>query len=451
MKTSIVYGLLIVMLVMFAAGCSNLPAGSGKRGVTPPTELTSPFAQPQVWCAYFPYFQTDNFAQWWYPGKDPTYVIGPEPWRRAIWVGNPDDYPYIGTYNNVSDREILRWHIRLAKAAGISAFIVYLYNWEEQATATQLLLDVAAEENFMIGLGEQHSYLGAVARSILDGRPQPILSRQYVGYDTIMANYSRQTGLLPSSKTQYTRPIPRSVREIPRDAIEQASERIAGMLKTWKAHPAYLRVDGKPGVVIPYLDATLEPADLKQLTANIEAAVHEDVYVVAIIPQVYWYFDPQYVKNSGITDQWAHTGVEAFTHWTPNGMVTAPQKLRQEVTAFHVQNSLAWRKDPIIPVMPGFNDDAWQPGDDPSPTVARRNGETWRDQLEAALAAKPRVIFIHAWNAWQDGSQIEPSTAYGEPYWYLQILAGKLGIAWSAPALPPKSNVDPLRVPYLPY
>ena len=352
----------------------------------------------------------------------------------------------------MEDKEIMRWHIRLAKASGITAFFLAINNWEDELPQTDRLLEVAAEENFKIGFMEAHSFLGAVPRTIFDGRRQPVPPRKYVGYDQIMEQYSKTSPILLSSgQTRYIRPESRSLRDVPKDALEQAINRIAEMLRQKKSHPAYLRIDGKPLIVIPYMDMNLTPAEFKTFTDGIRSHVEEEIYIVAIVPFIYWYFNPELVLGSGISREWANSGADAFTHWTPNGMITAPQRTRLKVTRFNVKDSLRWNKDPIIPIMPGFDDDAWQPGDHPAPASPRNNGQAWSDQLDAAITAKARFIYIQAWNEWHEGAQIEPSTHYSDPYLYLKILAQKLNKPWQTPPLPPQSSVDPLRMPYLPY
>ncbi len=459
MKKRIVVGFLIVSIITLS-GCSLIRDILSDLGTTQKTsekekdkeQEKSPYSQTEVLCTYFHYFKSDTFEQWWFPGKEPSRIRGPEPWRRDIWIGRTGDYPYIGMYNNVKDGELIRWHIRLAQASGITAFLLFVNDWEQEAPQTTLLLDVAAQEGFKIGFIEHHSYLGSVPRSILDGRRQPLLPRKYTGYHQIMEQHSRELSLpLSSERTKYIRPEPRSLRDVPLDALERASTRISNMLKQWKSHPAYLRIDGKPIIVIPYMDMNLTSAEFKTLVDGLTSNVGEELYVVAIVPPVYWYFNPNLVLGSGINKGWAASGANAFTHWTPNGMLTIPQKTRLKITKFNVTDSLKWNKDPMIPVMPGFDDDAWQPGDDPAPASPRDNGQVWSAQLDAALAAKPRFIFVQGWNEWHEGSQIEPSTYYSEPYLYLRILAQKLDKPWQTPPLPPQSSVDPLRLQYLPY
>ncbi|MCP4396332.1 MAG: hypothetical protein GY801_03340 [bacterium] len=414
---------------------------------------TKPQVKTQVLCTYFHYFKAgpDTFNQWWIQGKNPRDVLGPEKWRRNIWVGRHGDYPYIGIYNNMSEREIVRWHIRLAKAAGIDAFLVYIINWKKQRSQTQLMLDVAQQEDFKIAFVEHHSLLGSRDIPLLDGQPQPIMPHKYESYSELMTTHSRRLGLEEPETARYTRAVSQRSREVPANALKQAKDRISGMLKEWTSHPAYLRVDGKPMIVIPYMVEELTAGNFKQLVNMISAQVGKELYIVGIVPAVYWYFAPEAVLNTGITKEWADTGTSAFTHWTPNGMITASSKTRRKVIRFNMKDSARWQKDAMIPVMPGFNDDAWRPGDNPAPTAPRNSGKAWGDQLELAFAAKPRFLFIQGWNEWHEGAQIEPSTHYRNPYLYLQILAQKLKRPWQTPKLPERKSVDSLRRPYLPY
>lgn len=459
MKVKSIIVLVLIATAIFLHGCSlvqdllNLVTGKDSKKETS-EEVTQQTQAPQVFCTYFHYFKAgpESFDQWWISGKNPKKILGKENWRRDIWVGRAGDYPYIGIYNNVTDGELMRWHIRMAKAAGISAFLLYINDWQAERSQTNLLLNVAAQENFKIGFIDHHSVLGARSIKMLDGMPQPMLPQKYTGYAQISRELSQKRGIdLPFSDVDYQQPLPRSWRNVPIDALNRAIERIAGMLKQWKAHSAYLRIDGKPIIVIPYMVSELEAHEFKQLVENVKMKVAEDVYVVAIVPAVYWYFAPEAVLGTGITKEWSETGTSAFTHWTPNGMVTAPQKTRLKVTKFNVSDSRKWKKDAMIPIMPGFEDDAWRPGNNPAPTAPRLNGQAWKSQIEASLAAKPRFIFIQGWNEWHEGAQIEPSTYYSDPYLYLRILAQKLNIPWQTPALPPKTSVDPIRLPYLPY
>ncbi|MCI0527708.1 MAG: glycoside hydrolase family 99-like domain-containing protein, partial [Nitrospira sp.] len=375
------------------------------------------------------YFRNEKgkFAQWSYPGKDPGRIKGPEGWRRDIWVGAPGDYPYVGPYDS-TDPEVLRWQIRAAKAAGIEAFFLYVTDWQKEQTITSKLLDVAHEENFKIAFVDHFTALGSVP-VVKDGRPQPLISRKYEVIEEIV-NRIQQEGIHPGIFE------PQPDRGPTIQSTQDAATRIATMLNLWKGHGAYLRIGGKPVIFIPYMDTTLTPARFKELVAGIKAKVNEPIYVIANIAQVYFYYIPDAVLGSPITMDWADTGADCFTHWTPNGMITADQAKRIEVNQFVVNDSRKWKKDSMIPMMPGFNDDAWRPGNVPAPTSPRAGGLNWENQVTAALTAQPNYIVIQAWNEWHEGSQIEASTSYSDPYLYLKLLAQRLGLTFKETDLP---------------
>jgi hypothetical protein len=82
-------------------------------------------------------------------------------------------------------------------------------------------------------------------------------------------------------------------------------------------------------------------------------------------------------------------------------MVTASQKTRLKVTQFNVSDSRKWKKDAMIQIKPGFEDDAWRPGADPAPTAPRQNGQAWKSQLELPCR-QSTLSFIQGWNEWHE-------------------------------------------------
>ena len=66
----------------------------------------------------------------------------------------------------------------------------------------------------------------------------------------------------------------------------------------------------------------------------------------------------------------------------------------------------------IAPAAPGF--DARQVGG--KSVVERRDGQTLRDEWNAALATSPDAIGIISWNEFSENTQIEPSQQYGSSY-----------------------------------
>jgi hypothetical protein len=70
---------------------------------------------------------------------------------RASWNRAKTDYPALGRYSS-DDTEVMRTHIRLAKAAGIDGFIV---SWKRTATLDRRLaslVQVAADERFKLAI-----------------------------------------------------------------------------------------------------------------------------------------------------------------------------------------------------------------------------------------------------------------------------------------------------------
>ena len=379
----------------------------------------------QVFATYFHYFRGEQqgFSQWKNDerGKNPhKRKRAAEKWRRDIWVGEPGAYPSIGPYNS-GDPEVMRWHIRSAKAAGVSAFLLFVNRWREESGLTDRLLNIAHEEGFKIGFIEHHGSLGV--RSLEN--PEFAPERSEAGS-----------------------------RNVPPSELNAAIGRLTAMMTRWKSHPAYLRIKGKPMIVIPYMVESIVPSEFNHLTTMVKRGVGEDLYVVAIVPHVYWYMFPQSIieKNSAkkITREWAEAGIDCFTHWTPNGMVTLDQTTRNAVNRAVVADSRKWGKNSMIPVMPGFNDDEWRPGATQAKTSPRGDGRNWREQIISARRARPDFIFIQSWNEWHEGSQIEPSVNYTEPYQYLKILASSLGKSWRQPPDPPLSSVDSWMRPYFP-
>jgi Glycosyl hydrolase family 99 len=71
----------------------------------------------------------------------------------------------------------------------------------------------------------------------------------------------------------------------------------------------------------------------------------------------------------------------------------------------------------IAPAAPGFN--AHMIGG--TSLVERNNGQTFREEINAAQASSPDALGIISWNEFSENSQIEPSQTYGTEY--LKILS----------------------------
>jgi hypothetical protein len=96
----------------------------------------------------------------------------------------------------------------------------------------------------------------------------------------------------------------------------------------------------------------------------------------------------------------------------PNTHPEYPDKLVAMGDAVH-QNGGLW----VAPAAPGF-DSRLLGG---TTVIDRKNGETLRIEIEAALQSEPDAIGLISWNEFSENSHIEPSHNYGDQY--LEVLA----------------------------
>jgi len=67
-------------------------------------------------------------------------------------------------------------------------------------------------------------------------------------------------------------------------------------------------------------------------------------------------------------------------------------------------------------VIPGWDESRVQPPRVPPKVFPRNNGALYTADWQAAVASNPEWIAITSWNEWFEGTQIEPSVAYGNQY-----------------------------------
>lgn len=162
------------------------------------------------------------------------------------------------------------------------------------------------------------------------------------------------------------------------------------------AHPAYLRVDGRP--VVFFWRPTLYGVDAWRTIrsqsdpgyANIWIAEGVDTSLLAV-------FDGHHLYSNT---------------WNPPADLTAVnQKYARLVAdaAAGYGTSKLW----VATVMPGYNDAKIR-----SSGFARdrEGGAYFAQSWQAAIASAPSWIVINSFNEWPEGSYIEPSAAFGDQY-----------------------------------
>ena len=328
-----------------------------------------------------------------FPGKyDPSKMSGE---RREIASG---DYPLIGPYDT-SDPEIVRWHMKLARAAGIDGLIVSwwkspkpdkLYDWQA-SLFEKVILPSAESEGMKVCVLDEY------------------------------AHYAEDFDAL----------------------VSRASDHLPG----FAAHPAYLRVNDQPvWFVYQVGDDWLTPPKALEYCRAVEKKVGP----------VYWIFDrmravptdePGFPDGMRLKaeDLWlAIPEIDCVGSRGLYGHVRATGYEEQRLLfEDYTQSVRASGKAVMLPISPGRSNFA--ASDEPI-IVSRRDGAQYRDSIRAAKAAGPDIIAVRSFNEWQEMTGIEPSTTYRDPFMYLKITATIRGAKWKTPAFPSLRSLDPAAV-----
>ena len=352
-------------------------------------------SRPLVLAFYHPWYGTPSgpAKQWskWesfrFPKRYSPDRIRPDGKRDIAAI----DYPLLGAYDN-SDPEVVRWHFRLAKAAGIDGFLCSWWNsrreWDQWQSGLfeKVLLPVAAEENFKIGVIDE------------------------------CAHYIRKYDAL----------VQRAVTNLPRLA----------------SYPGYLKIDGQPvWFIYQVWDDWLTAEQASRYVKTVEEKCGD----------VFWIFDKMKVFGTG---QWPNAKMTVYADW-----LNLPK-----IDCFGTYSYVGhWRdtnasvidalycgfaedvrnagKKVQLPAIPGHNN---TPVHDAPFLFPRKNGETLKGFLAATDHAKADIVVICSWNEWLEGTTIEPSSSWQDPYLYLKTVAAWRGKEWKTPPLPPKTSFDPL-------
>lgn len=352
--------------------------------------------KPMLLAVYYTWYSTGfgphgTWSSWNHPGRsllrpdgcDPDRVVGPADIRDISSCA----YPLVGVYDS-DDREIVRWHMRLAQAAGIDGFLVDWWgpgNWQKVPGLTHdvfvnTVLPVAEEEGFKVALFDE------------------------------TAQFVKDFGQVKTWAADY--------------------------LARFKDSPAYLRIGGEPVYVVyqvPY-----KPS----LTPETASDLHE--HVEARVGPVYWILDkiangpdpasggfPSFV----IGDEWlALDWVDAFCAYGTFSV----QRVHGYTQLTPRFSTLSWLAHEhghrvMLPVHPGHDNSKltekpW--------VIPRRDGQTLREYLHAAEDAKADLIMVTSFNEWPETTVVEPASTWPDPYQYLRILADWKGVEFRKPIEP---------------
>lgn len=349
-------GLLILIGFLVVSGAAGIPAAERK---------------PALWAVYYAWYETatGQHQRWRYWSEDKTQNPNPKPKSQA--------QPLIGYYDS-DDPVVVRWHIRLAKAAGIDAFLVSWWgdNNLSGKAFERVIVPLAAEEGFKVALCSELAQFHHDVRT---------LTRQMV--------------------------------EVLRKTITSAG---------------YLHVDGKPVVYlyqVPFAPK-LTPETFEQMRRGVEAEVGP----------VYWMMDKVINPNDRglrFPEPWLNVPEIPLIGFYGTFSIRRIWKYEDlaPIYARLARQAHGAGKQAFLPVHPGHDNSGFRPDD--HFIMPREDGATLRGYLRAATEAGTDVILLTSFNEWPETTVVEPSSSWPDPYGYLKILAGWKGKAFAAPP-PPK-------------
>ena len=189
---------------------------------------------------------------------------------------------------------------------------------------------------------------------------------------------------------------------------------ITYLAKNYFSHPNYLKINGKP-VIIIYLTRVLSTYGTLQnsLSSMRQTALNAGYELYIIGDQVF---------GSPPTSAGDITLLDAITNYDVYGSmgVTGYASL-SAVTAYY-SNQAGWKmlaksvgRDYIPAVTPGFNDNGVRSGNDPVSrklTQEAEFGSLFREMLRGARTVTDpdigHMILVTSWNEWHEDTQIEP-------------------------------------------
>lgn len=285
-------------------------------------------------------------------------------------------------------REVVRRHMRLARAAGIDGFLV---DWWGPASGQS-------------PAGRTHDVFVKTVLPVAEEEHFPVV--------------------LLDECTQFV------------DDFASVRDWTVQYLQQFKDSPAWLRIDGKPAWGVYQLwEGKLSAQQGREL---VEAAVGP----------VYWIVDRMRARQgeTGLElftpDDWPAipqtqcvSGYAMFSAWRMYECEELAPTHRGYVERLHAAGKRA-----MLPVRPGHDDrritkEPW--------VMPRDEGETLRGFWRAAWEAGADIVSITSFNEWPETTVIEPAPTWADPYQYPRIVAQLQGKEFAPPPLPDVGSLDP--------
>ena len=202
------------------------------------------------------------------------------------------------------------------------------------------------------------------------------------------------------------------------------------MLARCQGDPAYLRRGGRPVVYlyqVPF-DPKLTPATFAELRRGVEAKVGP----------VWWAMDKirHDAGTYGVPAAWrAVEGVDGFGFYGTFSVRRLSG--RAELRPFYeryARDVRAAGRELLLPMHPALDNRVIQPKE--GFEIPFREGETLEGYHAAALAAGADILLLTSFNEWPEGTVVEPSADWPDPYRHLRQIARWKGRTFVEPPLP---------------
>lgn len=345
----------VVALLALLAGCAGPPRATGP-GVPEKGLWNLDGKPPHLVAHYMPWFRVHKSAE------DPSAV-----WSHWKWTGGgpahdpeqrrPDGlrdvasvaYPLIGPYDSWS-REVMRYHLRTAKAASIQAFLMIWYgpgSYEDQQV--RLMLDLAQEVGMRIALCYEEKL-------------------NFPGYRT------------PATRGE---------------AVASAVGDLTYLLREYGSHPAYLKRNGTP-FVFQFNHWGAGPLGPKYFTPD------EFKAIFAQLPS------PVVYGRQNLDEAYHPPVSSAYIWWTPD--TEWLDRFPRRAAELRTEGRLDFI---MTMICPGFDDaGVWGWGQGPRKTE-RRGLSVLRDTFERSFNGSPELVQVVTWNDFEEGTAMEPTRENG--------------------------------------
>ena len=186
-------------------------------------------------------------------------------------------------------------------------------------------------------------------------------------------------------------------------AINRGRESIQWIAQNWFLEDAYLKINGKP-ILLVFGPLALNDGKLKKAVEKID-------------PKPVTFSLHHLVKSGG--------GDSSFA-WPPVDGGKRISEIEWKKSLQNIYDTGSKILNPIPVAFPGYRDFYRNAGIGESyGSISDRDGQTWKDSLDLALSQSSPIIQLATWNDYGEGTVIEPTTSLG--YRYLYELSLKIG------------------------